>query len=106
MFIKPPQKLKTGWTLVELMVATGIFSISGIALATIFLFCVRAFAANDRIESDARRRFGEQGLKGDALDRAAAEAARSSRAQMESDAAFAAFAHDPSFRKAAGFAAR
>ena len=45
MFIKPPQKLKTGWTLVELMVATGIFSISGIALATIFLFCVRSFAA-------------------------------------------------------------
>jgi hypothetical protein len=29
----------------EIMVATGVFSISGIALATIFLFCIRSFAA-------------------------------------------------------------
>ena len=45
MFIKPRLKSKSGWTLVELIVATGIFSISGLALATIFLFCVRSFAA-------------------------------------------------------------
>ncbi len=45
MFTKPAHKSNTGWTLVELMVATGIFSISGLALATIFLFCIRSFAA-------------------------------------------------------------
>ena len=45
MFTRPVRQSKTGWTLVELMVATGIFSISGLALATIFLFCVRSFAA-------------------------------------------------------------
>jgi tetratricopeptide (TPR) repeat protein len=63
-------------------------------------------AANDRVEADARRRLSEQGLKGEALERATVEAARNSRTQMESDAAFAAFAQDASFRKAAGFAAR
>ena len=63
-------------------------------------------AANERVEPDARRRLSEQGLKGEALESAAAEAARNSRAQMESDAAFTAFARDASFRKAAGFAAR
>ncbi|HZR17021.1 MAG TPA: prepilin-type N-terminal cleavage/methylation domain-containing protein [Verrucomicrobiae bacterium] len=45
MFINPAAANKRGMTLVELMVATGIFSISGIALATIFLFCIRSFAA-------------------------------------------------------------
>lgn len=45
MFTKTERKSKSGWTLVELMVAAGIFSISGLALATIFLFCVRSFAA-------------------------------------------------------------
>ena len=34
-----------GWTLAELLVATGIFSISGLALATIFIFSVRSLAA-------------------------------------------------------------
>ena len=29
----------------EMMVATGVFSISGLALATIFMFCIRSFAA-------------------------------------------------------------
>jgi hypothetical protein len=33
------------WTLTEMMVAAGVFSISSIALATIFLFCIRSFAA-------------------------------------------------------------
>jgi len=45
MFTKTAHKAKAAWTLVELMVATGIFSISGLALATIFLFCIRSFAA-------------------------------------------------------------
>jgi type II secretory pathway pseudopilin PulG len=40
-----PQKTQRGWTLMEMMVATGVFSISGLALATIFLFCIRSFAA-------------------------------------------------------------
>lgn len=46
MFIRFVAKSKAGaWTLVELMVAVGIFSISGLALATIFMFCIRSFAA-------------------------------------------------------------
>jgi len=45
MYIKSPPKTRSGWTLVEMMVAAGIFSISGLALATIFLFCIRSFAA-------------------------------------------------------------
>jgi len=45
MFIKSSQNATKGWTLVEMMVATGVFSISGLALATIFLFCIRSFAA-------------------------------------------------------------
>ena len=63
-------------------------------------------AANERVDADAKRRLAEQGLQGDALERAAVEAARKSRAQMESDPAFAAFAADAEFRRAAGFAAR
>jgi len=47
MFIKLPFKRRTklGWTLVEMMVATGIFSLSSLALATIFIFSIRSFAA-------------------------------------------------------------
>lgn len=40
-----PRVKQSGWTLVEMMVAVGVFSISGLALATIFLFCIRSFAA-------------------------------------------------------------
>ena len=35
----------SAWTMVEMMVAIGVFSISSLALATIFLFCIRSFAA-------------------------------------------------------------
>ena len=46
MYIKSREpKSKSAWTLVEAMVAVGVFSISGLALATIFLFCIRSFAA-------------------------------------------------------------
>jgi len=47
MFIKLPfkQRRKLGWTLVEMMVAVGIFSISSLALATIFIFSIKSFAA-------------------------------------------------------------
>ena len=63
-------------------------------------------AANQRVESETRRRLSEQGMKGEALDRAAADAARRSREQMQAEPAFAPFAQDPDFRRAAGFAAR
>lgn len=43
MSIKAPSHLRSGWTLVEMMIAVGIFSISGLALATMFLFCARSF---------------------------------------------------------------
>ena len=46
MFIRPIRRRKqAGWTLAEIAVAAGVFSISGLALATIFLFCIRSFAA-------------------------------------------------------------
>jgi hypothetical protein len=45
MFTKAAPKHPAAWTLVEMIVATGVFSISGLALATIFLFCIRSFAA-------------------------------------------------------------
>jgi type II secretory pathway pseudopilin PulG len=45
MSIKPAPKTNRAWTLVEMMVAAGVFSISGLALAAIFLFCIRSFAA-------------------------------------------------------------
>ena len=45
MSIKPAPQSNAGWTLVEVMVAAGVFSISGLALATIFLFSIRSFAA-------------------------------------------------------------
>ena len=45
MCIKPAAKRKRGWTLVEMMVSTAVFGISGMALATIFVFSIRSFAA-------------------------------------------------------------
>jgi tetratricopeptide (TPR) repeat protein len=63
-------------------------------------------AANQRVEAAARRGLVEQGMKGEALDRATAETTRRSREQMEADPAFAPFAADPVFRRAAGFASR
>ena len=45
MFTRTARQRRSAWTLVEMMVASGIFAISGLALATIFLFCVRSFAA-------------------------------------------------------------
>lgn len=45
MFIKPAPKRAAAWSLIEMMVGVGVFSISGLALATIFLFSVRSFTA-------------------------------------------------------------
>jgi tetratricopeptide (TPR) repeat protein len=63
-------------------------------------------SANVRLEKAARGRLAEQGVKGEALDKATTEAIHRSREQMEADPAFAPFAADPAFRRAAGFAAR
>jgi hypothetical protein len=45
MYIKPKRKSQSGWTLAEMSVGVGVFSISGFALAMIFIFCIRSFAA-------------------------------------------------------------
>jgi len=45
MFIKPRVESRSGWTLAEMAVAVGVFSISGLALAMIFIFCIRSYAA-------------------------------------------------------------
>jgi type II secretory pathway pseudopilin PulG len=45
MCIKPAQRNNRAWTLVEMMVSVGVFSISAVALASIFLFSIRSFAA-------------------------------------------------------------
>ncbi len=45
MSIKPATRTHHGWTLMEMLVAVGVFSISGLALATIFLFSIRSFAS-------------------------------------------------------------
>jgi type II secretory pathway pseudopilin PulG len=45
MFIKPVTRPRRGHTLLEMMVAVGVFSISGLALATIYIFALRSFAA-------------------------------------------------------------
>jgi type II secretory pathway component PulJ len=42
---RPLAQPRSAWTLVEVMVSVGVFSVAGLALATIFLFCVRSFAA-------------------------------------------------------------
>jgi prepilin-type N-terminal cleavage/methylation domain-containing protein len=43
--IKLAPKRKRGWTLPEMMVALGIFSICGLALMGLWLFCIRGFAS-------------------------------------------------------------
>jgi len=45
MCIKPTSQKRSAWTLVEMMVAFGVFSISALALASLFLFSIRSFAA-------------------------------------------------------------
>jgi prepilin-type N-terminal cleavage/methylation domain-containing protein len=44
-FTKTASRRNGGWTLVELMMAMAIFSIAGLAFATIFLFSIRSYAA-------------------------------------------------------------
>ncbi|HEX5221699.1 MAG TPA: prepilin-type N-terminal cleavage/methylation domain-containing protein [Verrucomicrobiae bacterium] len=45
MFIKPVARGARGYTLVEMTVAMAVFSISGLALASVFLFSIKSFAA-------------------------------------------------------------
>src|SRR5262249_54011990 len=45
MFIKPATQPTRAFTLAETMVGVAIFSIAGLALATIFLFSIRSYAA-------------------------------------------------------------
>ena len=58
-------------------------------------------AAGKLVQADARARLEEQGLKGEALDKAAREAALRSLAGMQQDPAFARWAHDQGFRRGA-----
>jgi cellulose synthase operon protein C len=65
-------------------------------------FAAEALAAAGKlVEPDARARLEEQGLKGEALDKAAHEAAQRSLASMQLDPAFVRWASDPGFRRGA-----
>jgi tetratricopeptide (TPR) repeat protein len=59
--------------------------------------------ASRLVAGDARARLAEQGLKGEALEKEAGEAARRSLEQMRGDPAFAKLATDPRFRREAGW---
>jgi tetratricopeptide (TPR) repeat protein len=59
--------------------------------------------ASLRVAKDARTQLAEQGLRGEDLDRAAADATRRSLAQIRAETAFAAFASDAAFRRTAGW---
>jgi Tfp pilus assembly protein PilW len=45
MFIKRAAGSRSAWTLVEMMVALGIFGVAGVALSTTFIYSIRSFAA-------------------------------------------------------------
>ncbi|MGC3959071.1 MAG: prepilin-type N-terminal cleavage/methylation domain-containing protein [Verrucomicrobiota bacterium] len=45
MFIKQSTSKQRGFTLIEMMVAVGIFSITGLALMCVYLFAMKSFAA-------------------------------------------------------------
>jgi len=45
MCIKPPCKPERAYTLVEMMVSVGLFSLAGLALMSLFIFNTRSFAA-------------------------------------------------------------
>ncbi|MFL5440127.1 MAG: hypothetical protein ACJ79W_13285, partial [Myxococcales bacterium] len=59
--------------------------------------------ASLRVARDARAQLAEQGLRGEALERATAEATQRSLAQIRAETAFAAFASDAAFRRTAGW---
>jgi hypothetical protein len=45
MFIKPSNKRRRGWTMLELLLATGLFSICGLAVSNLFIVGTRSMAA-------------------------------------------------------------
>jgi type II secretory pathway pseudopilin PulG len=45
MFIRTSTKTGRAWTLVEMMMAVGIFSLTGLALMSLYLFCVKGMAS-------------------------------------------------------------
>src|SRR5215510_1189490 len=45
MCIKPALKANSAWTLIEVMVALGIFGVLGLALGTLTLFSAKSFAS-------------------------------------------------------------
>ncbi len=45
MYIKRPVKPAAAWTLVEMMVGLGVFSVASLALAMVFLFSLRSYTA-------------------------------------------------------------
>jgi prepilin-type N-terminal cleavage/methylation domain-containing protein len=45
MFTKPARRLSRAYTLLEMMIAVSVFSIAGVGLGTMFLFCVRSYAS-------------------------------------------------------------
>lgn len=45
MFIKPYRKSTQGWSLVELLMALGIFSIAALAMGSLFIFSIKSFAS-------------------------------------------------------------
>jgi type II secretory pathway pseudopilin PulG len=45
MYIKPGARPSSAWTLVEMMISVGVFSIAGLALSTIFLYSIRSYQA-------------------------------------------------------------
>ncbi|HET9754778.1 MAG TPA: tetratricopeptide repeat protein [Myxococcales bacterium] len=57
--------------------------------------------AAKRVGPDARAHLAEQGLKGEALDKAARDATDRSLSQMQSDPAFSRWAQDPGFQRTA-----
>jgi type II secretory pathway component PulJ len=44
MYIRPKSRHPSAWTLVELVVATGIFSLAGVACASLYMFSIRSYA--------------------------------------------------------------
>jgi type II secretory pathway pseudopilin PulG len=45
MFIKPAPRARQGWTLLEMMIAVGLFSLAGMALMGLYVFSVKTMAS-------------------------------------------------------------
>src|SRR3974377_2187529 len=45
MCINRRRRAQSGWTLAEMIVATGVFTLTGLAMMGLWLYCIRGFAA-------------------------------------------------------------